>query len=80
MKYRESSLRQHMELDDQNLLIEIDRLKKDVENTEKWMKELEAEKETIEYINKKVARLAFGFAREKYEILAKEAQRRGLLS
>lgn len=80
MKFRENALPQYMELDDQNLLIEIDRLKEDVKNTERWMKDLEAENEGVEYMNKKIARLAFGFAREKYEVLAQEAQRRGLLS
>ncbi|HHW67044.1 hypothetical protein [Defluviitalea raffinosedens] len=71
---------QYVHLDDQCLLSEIDKVKKDVESTQKWIEELENKKDSVEYLHKKMAKLAFGFAREKHQILSQEAHRRGLIS
>jgi hypothetical protein len=80
MDLRQEWSSQYINLDDQCLLNEIDKLEEDVANTQKWVEELESKKESIEYLNKKMAKLAFGFAREKHLILSQEAHRRGLLN
>ncbi|WP_058486584.1 hypothetical protein [Defluviitalea phaphyphila] len=80
MEMEKKIISKYIELDDQDLLNEINRLKEDLKNTKKWLKELEEEKRTVEYTHKKIAKLALGFTREKYEMLIQEAQRRGLFN
>lgn len=80
MEFRQEWSSPYTDLEDRHLLREIDRLREDMESTQKWIKELEDNEKPMEYINKKMAKLAFGFAREKYFILSQEAHRRGLLS
>ncbi|NLK21130.1 MAG: DUF2508 family protein [Epulopiscium sp.] len=70
----------YFSLDDERLISEIERLKKDVEDTKRLVDELEDKGKTVEYTNIKLARLALAFAREKYELLLKEAKKREIFN
>jgi hypothetical protein len=69
----------YTQFDDQYLLAEIVKTKKDVEETKELMDQIFEDDQRMDYMDKKIAKLAFSFAYEKYYGLSKEAEKRGLI-
>lgn len=80
MGFRREWIPNYIDLDDQDLLNQIEILKKEVEDTKLWIDESINEKGPMEYMNKRVAELAYSFACEKYRLFIDEARRRGILN
>lgn len=79
MKFERQWIPNYTELEDEELLKQIELLRKELEDTKNWLEESANEKGPMAYINKRMAKLAHSLAREKYRLYTEEAQKRGIL-
>lgn len=69
-----------IELDDRDLIVEFERAKKDFESKEKEYYINEKNLDENDYLSYIVARMAYEFAKEEYEALLKEVEKRRLMT
>ena len=79
MKFGLQWIPNYTDLDDEELLKQIEIIKKELEDTKRWLEESAKEKGPMAYMDKRMAKLAYAFAREKYRLYKEEATRRGII-